>query len=363
MSLRNVLGLLGRPWAITPEGFETVCAIIDRRAAGIKFTDAEIVELIKDSRAEFEERHGVSADSAGFMVGGKQGGTVAVISIYGTILPRPVLDISGGGGASLTQFMSYLAAADSDPSVKAIVLDIDSPGGSVFMLAEAAAAIAGASKPVVAVANTMAGSAAYYLASQADEIVASPSALVGSIGTLARHVDESRALEMEGLKVTLVSAGANKTDGNPYEPLSESALSTMLEMVNEYYDQFVNAVAVGRGIAPEEVIANYSGGKMYTAERALSAGMVDRIETLDATIARLLAAAAPTHRNTFARADSDFATAIAQHAAERELSAVDLAESLVYLEETSPETAETASGADKPAPVHPRIARVLNRRS
>jgi capsid assembly protease len=290
--LRHVIGFLSQPWAITPEGFETVCAVLDRRAAGVKLSDEDIREIITESRVEFEGRHIMPSGASQVMpVGGQQGGgKIAVISIYGTILPRPVMSVSGGGGAALTQFMAVFQQADSDPNVNAILLDIDSPGGSVFLLAEAAALIAGASTPTTAIANTMAGSAAYYLASQADEVVVTPSGMVGSIGTLARHIDESGELAQKGLKVTLISAGPFKTEGNPYEPLSDEARANMQSIVDEYHMQFVDAVASGRNVSAEEVLANFGGGRMLTAQQALAAGMVDRVETFDATVARMLTA-------------------------------------------------------------------------
>ena len=330
--LRHVAGLLTQPWAITPDGFETVCAIIDRRVAGVRLTDEQIHALIAESRAEFESKH----PSGAFPGGQSQGSSLAVISIYGTILPRPVMDVSGGGGAPLTRFMDVFRQADADPSVSAILLDIDSPGGSVSMVAEAAAVIASASTPTYAIANTMAGSAAYYLASQADEVIASPSALVGSIGVFARHVDISVALQQEGVAVSLVSAGQFKTEGNQYEPLSDEARAAMQVMVDEFYTQFVEAVAAGRGVSADDVRDGFGQGRMLTAYDALDAGMVDRVESFDATVSRLLAA--PPLRSGGLLGTS--ATAVLGDA------------------KTSPDSpADTASGADKPA--HgARIARI-----
>jgi signal peptide peptidase SppA len=361
MMLRNVVGLLARPWAITPEGFETVCAIIDRRAAGVRLSDDEIQAVIAESRAEFEARHAAALAPAQ-----QSGGSVAVISLYGTITPRPVMSVSGGGGAPLTKFMDAFRQADADPNVRAILLDIDSPGGSVEMVAEAAAMIAGASTPVTAIANTMAGSAAYYLASQADEIVASPSALVGSIGVFARHVDESGALEQEGLKVTLVSAGTYKTEGNPYEPLSETARESMQAMVDEFYGAFVDAVASGRGVSSDEVRSGFGQGRILTAPAALAAGMVDRIDTFDATVDRLLAT--PTSRTTFAKGEQVLPFGATCEATGHSYSCLcadcsTYFASLANTFKTSPvDPAERPSGADKPAPVDGRIARLLNGR-
>jgi signal peptide peptidase SppA len=281
--LRHVLRALSAPWAITPEGFETVCSIIDRRAAGVRLTDDEIRAIVDESRAEFEARHEASQ---GLQQRG--GNKVALISIYGTILPRPVLNISGGGGTSMQEFMRAFKAADEDPSVGAILLDVDSPGGSAYLVPEAGAMIANASKPVTAIANAVAASAAYWLASQADEFVVTPSGQVGSIGVFARHVDFSEQLAQEGVKVTLVSFGANKTEGNPYEPLSDDARATIQASVDEYGEMFVDAVARGRGVSPEDVRAKFGDGRMFSAVAAAGLGMVDRVATFDAVVEQML---------------------------------------------------------------------------
>jgi len=283
--LRHVLGALNAPWAITPDGFETVCAILDRRAAGVHLSDRAISAAIKESRAEFEARH----EAAGMaMPKGAASGALAVIPVYGTILPRPVADISGGGGCSMSDLMDKIGAADADPTVAHILLDVDSPGGSVSLVPEAAAVIRDARTPISAIANTMCASAAYYLATQADELVVTPSGCVGSIGVFARHVDNSGALAQEGLAVTLISAGDNKTLGNPYEPLSDAARAEIQAAVDECYDEFVAAVAYGRGVPTDDVLAHFGQGSMFSAVAAVGVGMADRVETFDGTVQRLL---------------------------------------------------------------------------
>lgn len=292
--LRHVARVLGQPWAITPEMFSVVCEIVDRRVAGIRLTPEQIDDLIAESRAEFQERHASPGFYAAIPGGnpgsnGSRGDSIAVISLYGTILPRPVANVSGGGGVALSSFQKVFSAADADPSVKAILLDVDSPGGSVELVPETAALIRGAQTPVTAIANTMAGSAAYYLASQANELVVTPSGSVGSIGVFARHVDMSGALAQDGVDVTLISAGKFKTEGNPYGPLGDEAKAALQAQVDEFYGMFVDDVARGRGVTSDAVIGGYGEGRMLLASQALAAGMVDRIDTLDGTLAAMLA--------------------------------------------------------------------------
>src|SRR5215467_6271108 len=122
-----------------------------------------------------------------------------------------------------------LEAAAANPDVSAIVLDVDSPGGTVAGTPETAAAVRRAAevKPVVAVANSLAASAAYWIASQASSLVVGPSADVGSIGVISAHIDRSKMLEDMGLRVTVVSAGRYKAEGNPFAPLSDEAKANM----------------------------------------------------------------------------------------------------------------------------------------
>jgi signal peptide peptidase SppA len=176
----------------------------------------------------------------------------------------------------------------ADESVGAIVIDIDSPGGSVFGTPELADEIlkARGAKPIIAVANSNADSAAYWIASAADEIVGTPSSMVGSIGVWTMHVDFSKMDERVGMKVTYVSAGKYKVEGNEYEPLGEEAQAALQARVDEYYGMFVAAVAKGRGVTASAVRNGYGEGRVVTAKQALALGMIDRIGTLGQTLAR-----------------------------------------------------------------------------
>lgn len=218
-------------------------------------------------------------------------GSVAIIPIYGVIFPRADLFAEISGGTSLETFRSTLDEAVRDPDVKAIALDVNSPGGSTELLEETAAEIREArdTKPVVAVANTLMASAAYHLASQASEIFATPSGHVGAIGVYSAHTDVSKAEEKAGIKTTLIYAGKYKVEGNPYESLSASARRHMQELVDASYDVFVSDIALGRNVAEGIVRDGYGEGRVLDARRAASEGMVDGVQTFDATLSALLA--------------------------------------------------------------------------
>ena len=221
---------------------------------------------------------------------GTRVGSVSIIPVYGVIEHRSDWMTEMLGGTSVDGIRAALAADLADPAVKSIVLDIDSPGGTVAGLTELASDIRsarGGSKPIVAVANAFAASAAYWIAAQADEIVATPSAQVGSVGVYAVHQDVSRMLDEMGVTTTLVSAGPHKVDGNEFEPLSDAAREDIQTRVDASYQQFLADVAAGRRVSVGQVEEKYGGGRVLTARKALAAGMVDRVESMSATLGRL----------------------------------------------------------------------------
>lgn len=221
-----------------------------------------------------------------------QGGQgVGVVQIIGPISQRTtLLEALFGYGTSTNTIGAEVKALVADPGVKAIVLDIDSPGGSAFGVQELAQIVLDAReiKPVVAVANSLMASAAYWIGSAATEVVATPSAMVGSVGVVVVHMDESKALEKLGVKPTFITAGKYKAEGDPAQPLSDGARDRLQEMVDQYYAAFVGGVARGRGVSVADVRTNYGQGRLLTSREAYSAGMIDRIGTLDETVGRVL---------------------------------------------------------------------------
>lgn len=219
-------------------------------------------------------------------------GAVQVITLTGVLTPRGSLFsyIFGGGGGGVQAFREEFAEAVTNPDVGAIVLDIDSPGGLIDLVPEAADEVreARGTKPIVAVANTMAASGAYYIASQADEIVVTPSGSGGSIGVYILHLDFSGWNEQAGIDPTYISAGRYKTEGNEDEPLTEEALEHFQEEVDDLYTGFVDAVAEGRGVSAQAVRSGYGEGRCLLAPRAVEAGLADRVDTLETVIGEFL---------------------------------------------------------------------------
>ena len=225
-------------------------------------------------------------------VGPRVAAGVSVVPLKGIVTPSASLfSMLMGGGTGLDRFLSDFRSAVQDPETKAVVLDVDSPGGLVDMVPETAAAMReirdASDKPVVAVANPLAASAAYWLASQAHEVVVTPSGEAGSIGVYQVHRDASQMFERVGIKHTLVSAGKYKGEGNPYEELGDEGLASIQQGVNDFYGMFTADVAKGRGVSQQEVTDGMGEGRTLTAKRAKGAGLVDKVATLNETISRL----------------------------------------------------------------------------
>lgn len=217
---------------------------------------------------------------------------VGLIPLHGLITPRPtLLSLLFGGGGGLEAFREQLREAVDNDDLDAIVLDVDSPGGSIALVEETAAEIRAARevKPVHAVANVDAASAAYWLASQASSLSVTPSGMVGAIGTYSVHVDYTDQNDKLGVKPTYISAGKYKVERNPDAPLDDEAAGYMQTVVDDAYARFVRDVAAGRGTTERAVRNGYGEGRMLTSDDALAEGMVDRVETLEHTVERTLA--------------------------------------------------------------------------
>lgn len=254
----------------------TVADVLARRIAGQTLTATEL-------EAALTKRDRLPQPSTG---------AVAVIPVHGVIVPRGNMFSDVSGATSLDMLTAQLNAALGAEAVDTIVLDIDSPGGSCAGCTEFGRELlkARTKKPIVAVAQYTMASAAYWIASAATEIVASPSAYVGSVGVYTIHDDLSKALEELGIKRTYIAAGKYKVDGNETEPLSDSALEHMQSIVDAAYSRFIGDISRGRGVSKDDVKTKYGQGRILTADDALAAGMVDKIGTLEETIARLMGA-------------------------------------------------------------------------
>lgn len=214
---------------------------------------------------------------------------IAVISVIGTLVTRSSYLDAVSGLQAYGDIGDAVAAAMDDASVRGVILDIDSPGGEVgglFDLVERIEAVRSASsKPLWAVANESALSAAYAIASAADCIYVTRTGEAGSIGVVAVHVDESGADAKAGLAWTFVFAGDQKVDANAHEPLSERARATIQADVDRLYSEFCALVAANRGLTVATVRS--TNAAIYRGELAIRAGLADRLGALDLAVAEM----------------------------------------------------------------------------
>jgi len=270
---RFIAWCLATPWALMPERIAAYASVLARRERGIL---ADI---------EDESAQGVSAGPRGR--GNARSGAIAVIPVFGTIVQHASqIDICEGG-TSTQQISAALSDAEADDTVAQTLIHIDSPGGSVYGVQELASQIMQAKKPVIAVANSLAASAAYWIGCSASEFYMTPGGEVGSIGVWMAHQDWSKALADAGVDTKLISAGKFKVEGNPYQPLGEDAERFMQSRVDDYYAAFSKGVAKGRKVGIDQVRNGMGQGRVLGAEQAMSEKMVDGIATFDEVIAKM----------------------------------------------------------------------------
>jgi signal peptide peptidase SppA len=270
---------LEHPWAITPSMLNLIAGTLARRIAG-EDVDPEQLAAALVARSNRGSAPAVEP-------------TVAVIPIYGVIAPRMNLFSEISGGATFEGLTAQLHEALAMPSIKTIVFDVDSPGGNVAGATEFSREVMKARTRVnvIAQANHTMASAAYWAVAGATEIVASPSALVGSIGVYTIHDDITDALGKLGVKRDVIAAGKYKGEGVGGAPLTEDGRAHVNGLITASYDRFVGDVAKGRGVSAEAVRDGYGQGRIVTVEQAIALRMVDRIGTLSDTLARVTSGA------------------------------------------------------------------------
>ena len=281
------------PWAIQEEKLAAILEVLELRAAGVALSP----DFTAAAPRPIEEVVALEAAAAGRPAAVNEG-KVAILQLFGVLSQRMSMLEQQSGGTSTEKFGKVFDAVLANDEIRAIILQIDSPGGAVAGTAELADRIfqARGQKRVVAIADSLAASAAYWIGSSASEFWATPTADVGSIGVIALHEDVSKAADEAGVKYTIVKAGKFKGEGNPYETLSAEAQAAMQSRVDELYGMFVKSVARGRGVSVDDVRGGFGQGRALGADAAKAAGMIDRIGTLDDVLVSLRAKPGPNAR-------------------------------------------------------------------
>ncbi|GAA5503009.1 hypothetical protein Dxin01_02758 [Deinococcus xinjiangensis] len=271
--------LSGQAWAITPQMLD------------------HLQQLVASGKAmqSLEENVTPEATVQKVPLVKANGRSVGLVTFHGVVINRcPDWGVYYGYMSPQTFAREIRMLAD-DSSVASIVISVDSPGGTVAGTVEAAEAVAYArsKKRVTAVVNDTCCSAAFWVASQANEIVVSPTSLTGSIGCIISHIDYSKALVDWGIVVTYIRSAVKKALGQPYEPLSDTAKAEFQKMVDDVHAQFIAAVAKGRRKARALVADQWATGEVWTGADAITAGLADRLGTLNTIIGEQTGAIAP----------------------------------------------------------------------
>jgi ClpP class serine protease len=271
-STRFLSFVLAHPWAMEPTAMQLYAAMLTSGYAHREGIEAADV-VAKEPFAAAVSRSG----------GARQGG-IAVIQVFGPIVQRASQLGMCESGVGADDIGKALASAMADDTIGQVLLEFDTPGGSVFGVGELADQIRSmrTTKPIVGISNSLCASAGYGLLSQC-----------------------SKALEMAGMKVTLISAGKFKTEGSPLEPLGDDAKASTQASVDDYYSMFTGGVAKGRSLPVSQVRDGMGQGRVLGADAALAEKMIDGVMTFPEVIKKMQRNAKSSGAG--ARADAVFA--------------------------------------------------------
>jgi capsid assembly protease len=287
MTSRIIARLTGAPWLIQSEALETM---IEVAARGIP--DQATIDKWKNeaSRHALATRAG---DPLGNTPTARVRDGVAIIPVAGPIFRYANLFTQLSGATALADFATNLAGARADGRVRGILLEIDSPGGDVTGLAEAADMIAqaAADKPLVAYVEGSAMSAAYWLASAASRIVLSPTAAIGSLGAVVAMQDSTEAQARSGVRrYRFVST---QTPNKLLDPTTDSGAAKVQAFADRLAAEFLSAAATNRAMSVDQVLAATDGGGLLVGADAVAAGLADQVAGFETTLALLAAGSLP----------------------------------------------------------------------
>lgn len=213
------------------------------------------------------------------------GEAVAVIPVEGTLVSgEPPSGLTRARNAYSAEIVRFIEQAQANPTVKAIVVRVDSPGGGVVASDEIYQAVHKVKKPVVVSMGSVAASGGFYISCGADEVFANPNTLTGSIGVISIVPNIEGLLDKIGVKMYVMESGPHK-EGGTFQPFTEEEREIWEGIIEETYDNFVQVVIEGRKL-PEERVRGLADGRVYTGQQALEAGLVDELGNLPEAVAR-----------------------------------------------------------------------------
>ena len=211
------------------------------------------------------------------------GPAVAVVYAEGAISSGTSGSVSSAAGITPARMRADLRRAAMDPSVKAVVVRVNSPGGSVVASNEIWKMIKDYEKPVVFSFGEMAASGGYYIACAGKWIVANPDTLTGSIGVITEMANVDELIKKLGVEFIVIKTGPNKDIGSPFRPMTEDEIKIWQTLIDQAFDGFVQVVAQGRGL-PEEQVRQIGDGRVYNGRQAKELGLVDQLGYLEDAI-------------------------------------------------------------------------------
>jgi len=201
---------------------------------------------------------------------------IAVIPIIGTIMPADMGFSFQQKGAVSSDIIEFIKAAEEDDDIKGIILEINSPGGTVVASKEVATAVKAAKKPTTALIKDIGTSGAYWVASAADTIVADQLSLTGSIGVTASYLEFSKLFDEYGITYESLTTGKYKDIGSPFKELTADDESVLQKKLEKIHNAFVKEIANNRDL-PEETVQQLATGIFYLGEEAYELGLIDHL--------------------------------------------------------------------------------------
>jgi signal peptide peptidase SppA len=280
---------VGAAWAIVPERFEAIAAKFDAAQITdemILKAEAEGALVLKNADEEKSAPYRVTDDG------------VAIVPVSGPLVKDSFLAWLFDG-TTFAQIRAAVERAANDEEVVGIVLDVDSPGGTVNGTEETAEAIFAVrgEKPIAAFSSGMMASAAYWIGSAAQRVIVGKTAEAGSIGVLMVHREISALEQRIGIKTTYLRAGKFKAIGNPSEPLTETAREIFQSQLDQLYSLFVGSVALHRDAEDEKVRTDMADGRLFIGNAAVGAGIADQVGNLQAAVDWVLSAVDQQNQN------------------------------------------------------------------
>ncbi len=271
----NLIDFLTSPWAIMPEKLLELQAVYAVHFRGEKIdiaaVEASLGRPLSNEQQEYQVRDG----------------GIAVLNIAGVMANKANMFTRVSGGASAQMLTQQVSSMRADPRVRGVVLDFDTPGGSVFGIPAMAAEIRAlaSEKPTVSVSTGMMASAGYWTGSAANAVyISGETDYIGSIGVVATHSYNPRET---GPKTTEITAGKYKRMASDNAPLTQEGKAYIQQQVDQIYGAFVDAVATNRRVSASAVLENMADGRIFIGQQAINAGLVDGIATVETMVERM----------------------------------------------------------------------------